>query len=195
MRKISSKTIDPIARFLLNKGISADFITVIGALLAALICIFYLSQGEFFIGGVLLSIVGISDLLDGTMARLSNTAGPWGAFLDSTLDRVVDAFLYGAILFWLATQPTFNALLFSAAVISAFMAQVTSYTRARWESVGVIGKVGLVERSERMIALCTAFILTGFGIDIITLVIYGLAVASSFTVLQRITFVRNQLKP
>lgn len=194
MRKISAKSIDPVARFMLKKGITADFVTITGALIACLICSVFLSQGEFFIGGILLSLVGISDLLDGTMARQSNTAGPWGAFLDSTLDRIVDGFLYGSVLFWIATSEELNNALFIAALVAGLTAQITSYARARWESVGVIGKVGLAERSERMIALCCAFILTGFGLNLVPIVIYVLAVASTFTVMQRIIFVRRQLK-
>jgi CDP-diacylglycerol--glycerol-3-phosphate 3-phosphatidyltransferase len=73
-------------------------------------------------------------------------------------------------------------------------AQATSYTRAKWESLGVVGKIGFAERSERMIALCTGLIITGLGFDIMPLVITGLAIASSYTVFQRIIFVRKQLK-
>lgn len=194
MRQTSSALIDPFAKFLLRIGISADSVTLIGALLACVISVAFISNGHFLLGGILLSLVGVSDLLDGTMARISNSAGSWGAFLDSTLDRIVDGFVFGAIIFWVANLPQKNSALLWCAIVAAITAQTTSYTRARWESLGVMGKVGLVERSERMIALCGAFILTGLGLDIIEFVIYGLAVTSSFTVVQRVLFVRRQLK-
>lgn len=194
MRQTSSALIDPFAKFLLRIGISADSVTLIGALLACFISVAFISNGHFLLGGILLSLVGVSDLLDGTMARISNSAGSWGAFLDSTLDRIVDGFVFGAIIFWVANLPQKNSALLWCAIVAAITAQTTSYTRARWESLGVMGKVGLVERSERMIALCGAFILTGLGLDIIEFVIYGLTVTSSFTVVQRVLFVRRQLK-
>lgn len=194
MRQTCSALIDPFAKFLLRIGISADSVTLIGALLACVISVAFISKGDFLLGGILLSLVGVSDLLDGTMARISNSAGSWGAFLDSTLDRIVDGFVFGAIIFWVANLPQKNSALLWCAIVAAITAQTTSYTRARWESLGVMGKVGLVERSERMIALCGAFILTGLGLDIIEFVIYGLAVTSSFTVVQRVIFVRRQLK-
>ena len=193
MRQLSAKSIDPIAKTLLRMKISADAITIVGAVLASSICVIYLSHGKFLVGGIALSLVGLSDLLDGTMARISNTAGPWGAFLDSTLDRVVDGFLYGSLIYWSATQQSLNEKLLVALIIGAITAQITSYTRARWEAVGVSGKVGLAERSERMIALCAALILTGLGFDVLSLVIYGLAIASTITVIQRILFVRKKL--
>ena len=193
MRQVSAKGIDPVAKLLLRMKISADAVTIIGALIACSICVIYISQGKFLVGGIALSLVGISDLLDGTMARISNTAGPWGAFLDSTLDRIVDGFLYGSLIYWGATQSNENKILLVALIVGTITAQITSYTRARWEAVGVSGKVGLAERSERMVALCAAFIITGLGFEILNLVIYGLALASTITVVQRILFVRKKL--
>jgi phosphatidylglycerophosphate synthase len=194
MRQISAKSIDPIAKIFLKAGITPDAVTVFGAFAASAISVIFISQGEFLLGGILLSLVGVSDLLDGTMARLSQSSGPWGAFLDSSLDRIVDGFVYGSIIFWIADQANLNATLLWAGIVGLIAAQITSYTRARWESVGVQGKVGLIERSERMIVICAALILTGLGLDIFNFAIYALAIASTFTVLQRILFVRKQLK-
>lgn len=80
VRALGAKRIDPLATRLLKIGVTPDEVTIFGALLAVIFSVKFLSQGQFLIGGVLISLVGISDLLDGTMARLSNTAGPWGAF-------------------------------------------------------------------------------------------------------------------
>ena len=194
VRAIGAKRIDPVANKLLKIGVTPDEVTIFGALLAVIFSIKFLSQGQFLIGGILISLVGVSDLLDGTMARLSNTAGPWGAFLDSTLDRIVDGAIFGSLIFWYAHEGEENRYLIISLIIGLVAAQVTSYTRARWESVGVQGKVGLVERSERMIALCAGLIISGLGLGVMPLVIHGLAIAGAYTVLQRIWFVRNQLK-
>lgn len=193
-RASSAKSIDPIAKGLLKIGVTADQVTIIGAVLSVAACVFFVSQGNFLAGGIALSLVGLSDLLDGTMARLTNTAGPWGAFLDSTLDRVVDGAIYGSLIYWYANQINVNQILLAALLVALIAAFATSYTRARWESLGVSGKVGLIERSERTIATFAGLIITGLGLNIMPAIIYFLALASSITVLQRMIFVRTQLK-
>ena len=194
MRALSAKSIDPIASGLLKAHVTADQVTIFGAALSVLVSAKFLAQGQFLIGGILLSLIGLSDLLDGTMARLSGKAGPWGAFLDSTLDRIVDGAIYGSLIFFYAKNFEKNSYLITALLIGLLGAFVTSYTRARWESLGVVGKVGLAERSERSIAMFTGLILTGLGLNLMAVVIYGLAIASAFTVYQRVIFVRKQLK-
>ena len=194
MRALSAKSIDPIASGLLKAHVTADQVTIFGAALSVLVSAKFLAQGQFLIGGILLSLIGLSDLLDGTMARLSGKAGPWGAFLDSTLDRIVDGAIYGSLIFFYAKNFEKNSYLITALLIGLLGAFVTSYTRARWESLGVVGKVGLAERSERSIAMFTGLTLTGLGLNLMAVVIYGLAIASAFTVYQRVIFVRKQLK-
>lgn len=194
MRALSAKSIDPIASALIKAHITADQVTIFGAALATFVSAKFLAQGDFLIGGILLSLIGLSDLLDGTIARLSGTAGSWGAFLDSSLDRIVDGAIYGSLIFFYAKNFDVNSNLIAALLIGLLGAFVTSYTRARWESLGVVGKVGLAERSERTIAMFTGLILTGFGLDVMPVVIHGLAIASTITVFQRVMFVRKQLK-
>lgn len=194
MRALSAKSIDPIASALLKAHITADQVTIFGAALCTFVSANFLAHGEFLIGGILLSLIGLSDLLDGTMARMTGKAGPWGAFLDSTLDRIVDGSIYGSLIFYHAKNFDSNSNLIIALLIGLLGAFVTSYTRARWESLGVVGKVGLAERSERTIVMFTGLILTGLGLNVMTVVIYGLAAASVFTVYQRVIFVRKQLK-
>lgn len=186
--------IEPVAKRLLKIGVTPDEVTIFGAVVAVFISINFLSQGQFFIGGVLLSLIGFSDVLDGTMARLNGSAGSWGSFLDSTLDRVVDGAIYGSLIYWYAHKSEENRYVIISLLIGLITAQVTSYTRARWESVGVQGKVGLVERAERMITICSGLIITGIGLNVMPIAIYALALASSYTVMQRILFVRKQLK-
>lgn len=194
IRALSTKIITPIANRLLKLGITADEVTIFGAIIASVISVQLLSQGKFLSGGVLLSLVSFSDLLDGTMARLAGITSSWGSFLDSTLDRIVDGAIYGSLIFYYAHEFESNRFVLISLIIGLVAAQVTSYTRARWESLGVKGKVGLAERSERMIAIISGLIITGLGLNVLTYIIHLLALASVYTVLQRILFVRKQLK-
>lgn len=186
--------IEPVAKRLLRIGVTPDEVTIFGALVAVVISVQLLSQGKFLFGGILLSLIGLSDVIDGTMARLNGSAGSWGAFLDSTLDRIVDGAVFGSLVFWYAHDGVHNRYVLISLLVGLVAAQVTSYTRARWESVGVQGKVGLVERAERMIILCAALIIAGLGLDVLPIAIHALAIGSTFTVLQRILFVRSKLK-
>jgi CDP-diacylglycerol--glycerol-3-phosphate 3-phosphatidyltransferase len=135
----------------------------------------------------------IADLLDGTMARLSGRAGPWGNFLDATLDRVADGCVFGALVLWAAS--TGNAWTTAAALTCLVGGQVISYAKARAEAVGATANVGIAERAERLIVVLFAAMLAGFGVPYVLPVALGaLAILSVITVVQRIVVVRRQLK-
>jgi CDP-diacylglycerol---glycerol-3-phosphate 3-phosphatidyltransferase len=132
--------------------------------------------------------------LDGTMARLSGRAGPWGNFLDATLDRVADGCVFGALVLWAAT--TGNAWTIAAALTCLVGGQVISYAKARAEAVGATANVGIAERAERLIVVLLAALLAGLGVPYVLPVALGaLAILSVITVIQRIIVVRRQLKP
>ena len=135
--------------------------------------------GAFFHAGVLLVIAGAFDMLDGALARARQQTSPFGAFLDSSLDRYSDALLLlGFLLYYQRTAPQ------SVEVILAFVAAIgafaTSYLRARAESLGYECKVGLLERPER-ITLIAAGLLTGF----VGPMLWALAILTHLTALQR----------
>jgi CDP-diacylglycerol--glycerol-3-phosphate 3-phosphatidyltransferase/CDP-diacylglycerol--inositol 3-phosphatidyltransferase len=134
-----------------------------------------------------------SDLVDGHMARLSGTSSSWGAFLDSTLDRFGDAAIFGGLLLFFV-GPGGSDPLAALALYCLVMGSVTSYARARAESLGMEAKGGLAERADRLAAI---LVMTGladlFDLPVlITLTLWVLAIASTITVVQRMLQVRRQ---
>lgn len=186
--------VNPIARGLLALRVSPDAVTWTGALGTSAAGIFAIAHGHFVVGTVVVLVLSLSDLLDGTMARMSGTSGAWGAFLDSTLDRLTDFSLIGSLAFYFAFtrhDPVITALLLA----SGGLALITSYIRARAESVSATCTVGLIERAERMGLIHIALIAACFdAFSIVTFAVHILFVGSVITVVQRISFVRDQLK-
>jgi CDP-diacylglycerol--glycerol-3-phosphate 3-phosphatidyltransferase len=148
-------------------------------------------QHEFFIGGVVFIIGSICDTLDGGYSRMSGKGTPFGAFLDSTLDRIVEGIVLTAVA---ATFAERNDELAVAAVVVAVMASlVVSYTRARAESLGVECKVGIADRLVRVVIISAG--LVGAGLGLLEPAVYVLAALTSVTVVQRILHVKKQLTP
>ena len=193
-RRVASGVIDPIARLLLRLRISPDAVTdfgTIGTMASALICF---PTGNFGLGVLLIAVFALSDLVDGTMARLSGTSGPWGNFLDATLDRLADGAVFGGLLMWGVL--TGDPWIASGAAFALVTGQVTSYAKARAEAVGATADVGLVERAERLITALLAALLTGFGVPyVLAIAMWALGLLGLVTVVQRMVVVRRQLRP
>jgi CDP-diacylglycerol---glycerol-3-phosphate 3-phosphatidyltransferase len=148
-------------------------------------------RGQFFVGTVIATVFVFSDMLDGTMARLSGRSSPWGAFLDSTLDRIADAAVFGGLVLWFARegQPLEAGLALFCLVVGV----LTSYAKARAEGLGMTADVGVAERSERLIVVFVATGLAGLGVPyILPAGLWLLAVAGVITVAQRMIVVRRQ---
>lgn len=193
-RRSVARLIDPVARFLLRLKVTPDGITWFGCAATVFISVAFLAQGKFLIGAILYGVFSLIDLLDGTMARMLGTAGSWGAFLDSTLDRVSDsAVLCALIYFYVNSDAKFKELIVSAAIVSLVMSLMTSYIRAKAESLNAECKVGIAERAERNIILWISLLISGFFFDVMLYALVILAVATTITVVQRLLFVRNQL--
>lgn len=186
--------VEPPAKLLLRIGVTPDMVTIVGAFGSSLTALILVPRGEFVLAVVILLVLTVSDLLDGTMARLRGTAGPWGNFLDSTLDRVTDAALFSSVLWWaVANDDTVSAW---AAAICIAAGIAISYSKARAESLGATANVGIMERAERLIVVGVAGLLTGFGVDWAMPVLLSLlAILSVVTVIQRFTEVHRQLVP
>ena len=195
-RKVASIVIEPPARLLLKVHVSPDAVTVVGTIGAVSCAVFFIARGSFVWGVVGIILFALADLLDGTMARMAGTQGPWGNFLDASLDRVADGAIFGAVAFWGATQN--QPWLVAGALIALVMGQVTSYTKARAEAVGATANVGIVERAERLIVILAALLVVGIaGSDfdwILMAAVWLLAALGLVTVLQRFVHVRGQLK-
>jgi len=187
------RLISPTARGLLRIGLTPNSVTTIGAVGVITTSLIAYPNGHLFGGTVAICCLALSDLFDGTMARLSQQ-GPskWGGFLDSTIDRVTDSAIAMGLLIYLAQidDPLSYVLLVS--IVSGFL---VSYIRAKAESLQIECKGGFAERTERLIILLTAIGFTGLGVDyILTIGVWALAVASVFTVLQRLQIVWKATK-
>jgi CDP-diacylglycerol--glycerol-3-phosphate 3-phosphatidyltransferase len=183
-----TKVITPICRGLLRVKVSANALTIFGAIGVSFSAIYFFSRNQLFIGTLVVSFFALSDLFDGTMARLSNNQGTkWGALLDSTLDRVSDAAI--AIGLWLYFRNADSDIQYLALVV-LFLGGLIPYIRARAESLGIECSVGVAERSERLILLLLGTGLAGLGIDIaLEAALVLLALLSVVTVFQRMRVV------
>lgn len=190
-KKLSDRIVIPLARGLIKLKISPDAVTIFGGIATGLVSIFYLAQGKWLIGGALLFFVTSLDMVDGAMARILNRNSKWGAFLDSVIDRMSDGLIMGSLVYYFYSVQ--NSLFMILMLWSLVAAEVTSYTRARAESLGFDGKVGIAERPERLAFLVWGPFLTGLGLTWMTSVmVWGLTAVSSITVLQRIIHVKRQ---
>jgi CDP-diacylglycerol--glycerol-3-phosphate 3-phosphatidyltransferase len=182
--------ITPICRALLRIGLSANAITVIGAAGATFSSIYFFARGDFFLGTLLVSLFALSDLLDGTMARISKTDGTrWGALLDSTLDRVSDAAIVIGIWIYLFNE---GSDLHLVAIAALFLGGLIPYIRAKAESLGIECSVGFAERPERLIILLVGTGLFGLGLNFaLGLSLWLLVFISLITVIQRMKVVHQ----
>jgi CDP-diacylglycerol--glycerol-3-phosphate 3-phosphatidyltransferase len=191
-RKVVSAILLPPARLLIRLHVSPDVITVLGTLAAVVTALVCFPQGYFIAGPLLITFFALADLLDGTMARLAGTSGPWGNFLDATLDRVADGAIFGALI-WYALNVD-DVWIGVAAALALVTGQVTSYAKARAEAVGATANVGIAERAERLIIILLATFLTGFGVPyVLPIALWLIGVLGVITIFQRIIHVRGQL--
>jgi len=146
-------------------------------------------QHEFFIGGVVFIIGSICDTLDGGYSRMSGKGTPFGAFLDSTLDRIVEGIVLTAVATTFTEQR--DELAVAAVVVAVMSSLVVSYTRARAEALGVECKVGIADRLVRVIILSAGLVFADLGL--LEPSVYVLAALSTVTVVQRILHVRSAL--
>lgn len=186
--------LSPVARVLVRAGVSPDLVTIlgtVGVVLGALVCF---PQGWIWQGVLILTPIVFSDMLDGQMAKITNSASKWGAFLDSTADRLGDAAVFGGILLFFVYQE--NSTLWAGVTLTALVfGQLTSYVKARAESLGFTCSGGLAARADRMVIILVGAFLADVGVPyLLEVVVSVLALASIITVGQRIAQVRRQAK-
>ena len=191
-RALMTRVLTPVAKLLLRLGVSPDVVTLVGTLGVCVGALGFYPRHEFFWGTIVITAFVFSDNLDGTMARLAGRSGNWGAFLDSTLDRVGDAAIFGGLVLWYAGQG--DTLMAGLALACLILGLVVSYARARAEGLGMTANVGIAERADRLVAVLAATGLVGLGVPevLLTVVLALLAVASLITVAQRMLTVRRQ---
>ena len=190
-RRIASRSIAGLER----TSVTPDALTVAGVGLciagAVLVYFEYVSHWFFFVGGLLFVIGSVLDILDGALARLGGKGTPFGAFLDSTVDRVGEGFMLGAVgLVLMRDGYEWGVALAFAAMGGSFL---VSYTRARAEALGLKGDVGIGSRAERVVVLSVGLGLAPFHELVLPITIAVLATTAWITVGQRVLSVRQQL--
>jgi CDP-diacylglycerol--glycerol-3-phosphate 3-phosphatidyltransferase len=191
VRRMASRSIAGLAR----TRVSPNALTAAGVTLCALaaVVVYFEYRNEllaFWLGAVLFVIGSVLDILDGALARQSGKGTPFGAFLDSTTDRISEGFMLGAIALVFSRDGNEVALAFTIAAIGGSF--LVSYTRARAEALGLKGDVGLGSRAERVVVIVSGLVLAPWGA--LPWAIYLLTATAWITVLQRVLSVRAQLR-
>ena len=192
VRPALGRVVDPVASALLRTGVSPDAVTLAGTLGVVVGALAFFPRGMFFTGTAIVFFCVLTDLLDGTMARRLGRTSRFGAWLDSTCDRVADAAIFSGLVLWF-TAGGDDRTLAGVALFCLVAGSLISYAKARAEGLGMTCNVGLAERAERLILVLLGTFLAGLGLEVaIDVALWLLAVASAVTVVQRLVEVRRQ---
>lgn len=192
VRPALGRVVDPVATALLRTGVSPDAVTVAGTLGVVLGALGFFPRGMFFTGTAIVFFSVLTDLLDGAMARRLGTSSRFGAWLDSSCDRVADAAIFSGLVLWFTGEGD-DRLLAGVALFCLVAGSLISYAKARAEGLGLRCDVGLAERAERLIVVLLGTLLAGLGLDVaLDVALWLLAAASAITVVQRLVEVRRQ---
>jgi CDP-diacylglycerol--glycerol-3-phosphate 3-phosphatidyltransferase len=179
------RAVKPVGNVLRKTGLSPDHLTIIGLVVAGGAAT-AIGFGQLRLGLVLVILAALPDLFDGALAKASNSSSQRGAYFDSVVDRVTDATLFGGVAWYLASHdsPHMSVLPFAVMALSS----VISYQRAKAESLGLDAKGGLMERAERIIALCLGLL---FPVLLIPM-LWVMLVLTAITAVQRFVKVWKQ---
>src|SRR3954451_15738599 len=181
-RAVVAYGVNPTARFLLRIGVTPNAVTVAGTV--GVLAGSYLGAiGELFWGTVVVTACALTDALDGTMARMRGGTGKFGALLESSMDLIADGAVFGAVVYYMATEGNpYGGMI--AALLSLVAGQVVSYVKARAQSLGMDADVGIAERLERLVILGVVGLLGAavldWGLPAALWVVGGLSVITVF---------------
>jgi CDP-diacylglycerol---glycerol-3-phosphate 3-phosphatidyltransferase len=197
LRSLMTTVLTPVARLLLRLGVTPDAVTIAGTVVVTALALTLLPAGHLLLGGLLIGFFALLDSLDGVLARLSGRTSSWGAFLDSTLDRVSDGAVFAGITLYFVLHPDVPHATWGtvAALACLALGGIVPYARARAEAVGATARNGIAERTDRLVIGLAplAFTDAGLPMAVATTALTALAVASAVTIGQRVTTVRRQL--
>ncbi len=182
---------DPMGRALTRVGVPPDAVTIAGAVGVIAASVGLLARGYLIAATIVITLCCLLDVLDGSMARARGYSTRFGALLDSTMDRVADGAIFGALTWWFLVSG--QRVLAVVALVCLVGGQIVSYVRARAEGLGFTCDVGIAERMERLILIGIGGLLTGFGVGWgLPAATWLLAVLTVITVVQRLVHVRRQ---
>ncbi|ASY19900.1 CDP-diacylglycerol--glycerol-3-phosphate 3-phosphatidyltransferase [Candidatus Planktophila vernalis] len=188
-----TRLITPVAASALRIGITPNAVTWVGAVGVIASALFFYPRGDFFLGTAVIAFFALSDLFDGTMARISKAgASKWGSFLDSTIDRVTDSAILLGVSIYLINDDDQLSFVVIATLVTGML---VPYIRAKAESFGVECSGGIAERTERLIMAMSAIALDGLGVPyVLAGGMWLLAGLGAVTVVQRMLIVRKAFK-
>jgi CDP-diacylglycerol--glycerol-3-phosphate 3-phosphatidyltransferase len=185
-----TRVITPVAAVALRMGITPNAVTWTGAIAVVTSALYFYPKGEFLIGTVIICVMALSDLFDGTMARLSQKgSSKWGGFLDSTIDRITDSAILVGISIYLIDKEDPLVIVVMVTLVTGIL---VPYIRAKAECFGIECSGGIAERTERLIISLAAVGFEGLGIPYtLSIGMWLLAVLGTYTVLQRMLIVKR----
>ncbi len=191
-RKHVNRVADPLGRWLVERGVTPDTVTVLGTVGSIAAAVWFLPRGEFFVGTLVITLFVLFDLVDGAMARAGAAGGtPFGAILDSACDRLADAALFGGLIWW-CFEVGDDAGTGAAALVCLVTGMLVSYIKARAEGVGVEVDGGVIERAERLVLALVGTGLAGLGVPYaLPVALWLLAAGSLWTMVQRLWSARR----
>jgi CDP-diacylglycerol---glycerol-3-phosphate 3-phosphatidyltransferase len=193
LRPALARLLTPAAQALARTPVTPNVITIVGTIGMSAGALSLFPIGELFAGTMVCTFFVLADMLDGTLARVQGTTGPFGAFLDSTLDRIADASVFGGLTLWYMLGGR-DRLLAGVALYCLVSGMLVSYAKARAEGLGYNANVGIAERSERLVVGLTAAGLCGLGVPyVLPIGLWAVAAASTVTFGQRVLAVRRAI--
>ncbi len=185
-----TRVITPVASIALRMGITPNAVTWTGAIAVVTAALYFYPRGEFFIGTVIICVMALSDLFDGTMARISQKgSSKWGGFLDSTIDRITDSAILVGISIYLIEKEDPLVIVVMVTLVTGIL---VPYIRAKAESFGIECTGGIAERAERLMISLAAIGFNGLGVPYLLAVgMWLLALLGTYTVLQRMLIVKR----
>ena len=190
LRPALSRLLTPLADALARTPVTPNAITITGTAGVVAGALWLFPIGHLFAGTMVCTGFVLADMLDGLLARVKGTSGTWGAFLDSTLDRIGDAAVFAGLTIWLVR--THQLPLAGVGLFCLVVGGLVSYAKARAEGLGIKCDVGVAERTERLLITLVAAGLTGLGVPyVLAIGLWALAVLSVVTLGQRVDAVRR----
>jgi CDP-diacylglycerol--glycerol-3-phosphate 3-phosphatidyltransferase len=191
-RNLAYRITGPVVGILSKSGITPNTLTLTNLALN-IVAAYVIATGHFLVGGVLILVSGLFDLLDGALARFSEQTTKFGAVLDSTVDRISEAATLCGLLIWYVPQEgaTLEVVLVLVVLVGSFL---VSYIRARAEGLGWQCQVGLFTRAERVIVLAIGLLVSGVSANSVFVALCVLAVFVFVTVAQRLVYLWKQQK-
>jgi len=191
LRPAIDRLLTPVGETLARTPVTPNALTITGAIGVSAGALALFPTGHLFAGTMVCTVFVLADMLDGALARVKGTSGSWGAFLDSTLDRVADASIFGGLVMWFVLGGH-DKVLAAVTLFCLVAGALVSYAKARAEGLGLRCEVGIAERTERLLSGLAATGLSGLGVPyVLPAGLWLLAAASAFTFGQRVLAVRQ----